>query len=421
MTAVSAIRFDRAAWARAADYLAVAVAITLPWSSSGTSITVGLWLVALVPSLDWQALRREIMTPAGGLPVALVVLGGLGMLWADVTFVDRWRGVESFLKLLVIPLLFAQFRTSERGLWPLGAYLASATALLAVSFFIAAVPSMVWSTTKSLGVPVKDYIAQSAEFTLAAFGALYLALQRAKEGRWPLAAAFALLGVLFLSNIFYVATSRTALVTLPALLALIVVTRCTGKIRAAMVVAGIGAVIAVWFLSPLMRERLSSLPTEIQQFRSAGTRTSAGDRIDFWSKGLAIVRDAPLIGHGTGSIREMYQRAAIDKTGTTFEVTDNPHNQTFAVAIQLGLAGAILLWAMWIAHFAVFVRAHGVAGFAGLAVVAQNIVGSLFNTHLFDFTHGWIYAFGVGIAGGAVLAQSRGSPISASKKRRGGR
>ena len=40
----------------------------------------------------------------------------------------------------------------------------------------------------------------------------------------------------------------------------------------------------------------------------------------------------------------------------------------------------------------------------GLIVVASNIVSSLFNSHLFDFTHGWIYVFGVGVMGGMVLA-----------------
>ena len=33
----------------------------------------------------------------------------------------------------------------------------------------------------------------------------------------------------------------------------------------------------------------------------------------------------------------------------------------------------------------------------------QNIVGSLFNSHLFDFVQGWVYVLGVGVAGGMVL------------------
>jgi O-antigen ligase len=30
-------------------------------------------------------------------------------------------------------------------------------------------------------------------------------------------------------------------------------------------------------------------------------------------------------------------------------------------------------------------------------------VGSFFNSSLFDFSHGWLYVIGVGVAGGSVL------------------
>ena len=43
----------------------------------------------------------------------------------------------------------------------------------------------------------------------------------------------------------------------------------------------------------------------------------------------------------------------------------------------------------------------------------QNVIGSLFNSHLFDFTHGWTYVIGVGIAGGTVL-KNRARGLSAS-------
>jgi hypothetical protein len=38
----------------------------------------------------------------------------------------------------------------------------------------------------------------------------------------------------------------------------------------------------------------------------------------------------------------------------------------------------------------------------GLLVIVQNMVGSLFNSHLFDFAEGWLYVLGVGVAGGLV-------------------
>jgi hypothetical protein len=61
---------------------------------------------------------------------------------------------------------------------------------------------------------------------------------------------------------------------------------------------------------------------------------------------------------------------------------------------------------MWLSHFRLF-RAEGLAAWIGLVIVAQNIVSSLFNSHLFDFHEGWIYVLGVGIVGGMSLGNRR--------------
>ena len=116
-----------------------------------------------------------------------------------------------------------------------------------------------------------------------------------------------------------------------------------------------------------------------------------------------------MIGHGTGSIRDTFKKTATG-TGTSAVVSVNPHNQTFAVAIQLGLVGALLLFAMWIAHFSLFFCGGGIASWLGLLLVAQNVIGSLANSHLFDFTHGWVYCIGVGVCGG--IATRQGVPLS---------
>ena len=55
--------------ARIADALVVAIAVSLPWSTSATTFLIMLWLLALLPTLDAAAVRRELLSPAGGLPV----------------------------------------------------------------------------------------------------------------------------------------------------------------------------------------------------------------------------------------------------------------------------------------------------------------------------------------------------------------
>ena len=109
--------FDRAKLARLADGLMVAVAVSLPWSTTATGILLVLWLAALIPTLAWRDVRRELLTPAGGLPVLLFLLGVAGH---GVGRRDAGRALERarlLFKLLVIPLLMVQSRRCEGSLW----------------------------------------------------------------------------------------------------------------------------------------------------------------------------------------------------------------------------------------------------------------------------------------------------------------
>jgi O-antigen ligase len=65
-----------------------------------------------------------------------------------------------------------------------------------------------------------------------------------------------------------------------------------------------------------------------------------------------------------------------------------------------------VLVAMWAAHLALFRDGTLVAWF-GLVIVSCNVVSSLFNSHLFDFSQGWLYVTGVGLIGGMVLRRGR--------------
>ncbi len=137
-------RFDRASLQWLADWLAVGVALALPWSTSLASILIVAWLLAVLPTLDMAALKRELMTPAGGLPVLLWGLGLIGMMWADVDWVARYRGFDSFNRLLVIPLLLTQFRRSDNGVRVICGFLVSETAVLIVSYILILTPGLTW-------------------------------------------------------------------------------------------------------------------------------------------------------------------------------------------------------------------------------------------------------------------------------------
>ena len=50
-------------------------------------------------------------------------------------------------------------------------------------------------------------------------------------------------------------------------------------------------------------------------------------------------------------------------------------------------------------------------------VAVQNVVGSFFNSYLFDFSQGWLYVLGVGVAGGDGAARRAGGGQDRRKDR----
>ncbi len=399
-TTATPFAFDRARLARVADWLAVGVAVAMPWSISASQILTAAWLLALLPTLDVAAIRRELRSAAGGLPVLLWLLALVGMLWANTPWDERLWGLGGFHKLLVIPLLLAQFRRSERGIYVVYGFFFSCTAMLFSSWGLMALWKCcsVYVPGKIPGLLVKDYIAQSSEFLVCAIGLLGFGAERWQKGDMRFAWGALLLAGLFLANIFYIAPGRTAIVIMPALLVIFGSYYFGWKGVAAAVVAGVVLAAAAWAASPLLRARVLASVSEVHAYGSQGAVSSSAIRLELWKRSLGIVAAAPVIGHGTGSIPEQFGSAVFGQQSV------NPHNQVFAVAIQLGLIGTAVLVAMWFAHLALF-RGGGLVAWIGIVMVVQNIASAPFNSHLFDSFHGWLYAFGVGVLGGIALRE----------------
>ena len=414
--------FDRQSLGRYADCFAVAVATALPWSTTLTAVFIVLWLVTLIGSWNIAERCRERWMPAGGLPVALWALAVVGMLWAGVPLVDRFAGLSSFHKLLAIPFFAVQFRDSHRGIWVLIGFLISCTVMLIVSWGLVLLPDLPWRGHRKMegagmmiGIPVKDYISQSTMFTLCILGLAQGAFFAWYNGHRRLALALVLLAIVFFANILHVATSRTALVALPILLVLFACMRLGWKGAAGLIIAMMVSLALGWRTSPHLRERVTDFFDEVRNYQpTSAVSTTAGERLEYWRKSIIIIANAPVFGHGTGSIREQFRQSAAGQTGMAGLASANPHNQIFATAIQLGLIGTVVLVAMWIAHLHFFF-APGLPAGIGLAVVVQNIISSQFNSSLFDSTHGWAYVLGVGVLGGMKLRDS--SPTRVNEKR----
>jgi O-antigen ligase len=399
--------FDRKQLAQFADWEVMAIAVALPWSTSATSILLVVWLITLIPTLNAEMIWREVKSPAGGLPVLLWLLGVIGMLWADANWSERFAGLGSFHRLLAIPLLLAQFRHSANGRWVVAAFLASAVVLLIASWALV-LGLISWQTRNAFGRPgvmVHDIIAQSTIVLISAFALFWLVRDSLVQRKWGLAIGAGCLAALFLADLIFVATSRAEMFVAPMLVVLLG-WRWWDWTGAGLACAA-AAVLATAALmsSPHLQTRLQQVIDDVKIYRTTGAHTDVGDHIEFLKKSLAFFSEAPFVGHGTGSLPDLFRRSTIGQTGAAAVPSVNPHNQILAVGIQLGSLGALVLLAMWFAHFILF-SAPTLMGWVGTVVVVENMLSSLTSSHLFDFVHGWLYVLSVGTIGGMMYRAS---------------
>lgn len=393
---------DPALWINVSDIVAALIALALPFSTSLVGVLSAIFVLTVAPSIAWKPLWDSLRRPASALPILFFILAGIGMLWSNAPLSERGHALAPLAKFLVLPLLIYHFERSARGMWVFKAFLASCTILMLISWLVTFYPGLALKNAER-GIFVKNYIDQSQEFALCVIVLAYPIYSSVRNGSIWRAVLLTAIATNFIVNMSFVIVSRTALVTLPVMIVIFALLRLRRSTGALIIATTLLLSAAIWNVSPQLQQKIEKISTEYRLYKEENKPTSVGLRLQFWQKSLQFFTEAPILGHGTGSTRGLFERAAIGSADfATGSVIDNPHNQTLNVAVQWGSAGVILLYSMWITHFMLF-RGTGMPSWIGLMVVLQNMLTSLFNSHLFDFHEGWMYVLGVGVAGGMVM------------------
>jgi len=395
---------------------AIATAFMIPVSTSGQAIAVSIFVLLVALTVKREEWLVTFATPAAAVPVSLYLLLLIGMSWSPTPFAPG-GGIGHYAKLLLIPVAMAPVFTPRQALQIGHGFLAGCLVVLVLSFlsfFILLPPPFRQAMD---GVPLKDNAVQSGCFALCAFALALGSIRMWVAGNRRRAARMSILALVFLADIFMIYISKTGVLMTAALIALFVV-HAEGWKRSLLIAVPIALVVAIalWSSAPAQR-RLAEIATDIHAVDgdkgSSEASLSTASRLDFWSKAVEFIKEAPLFGHGTGSTKSLYQSLEATRPSPYGEAVPDPHNQFFAIAIQVGLVGGAILLVMWTVHFSMFIGG-GFASAIGQAVVIQNFIGSLFNSHLSTVTQGMLYCLAVGLLGGIVQRARRRNLIAES-------
>ena len=292
-----------AIWQKTADIAAVLLALTLPWSTSAVGILSAVFSIVILPTLDVTRFLHSLKRPISALPIAIFLVAAVGVLWSDAPWSELNKSLSSSIKFLVLPLLLYHFERSTRGTWVFIAFLASCALLMVVSWVVLAHPSFTLTRVDPPvpGIFVKNYIDQSQEFALCAVTLGFPAVRFLRERKRWQAVGLVALAVSFVASMAFVVVSRTAIVTMPIMLAIFAMMHLTWRINLAFFSMAILLAVLAWLASPQLQTSIERFASDYRIYMERNEATSIGLRLEFYRKSLRFFSEAPVVGHGTGS------------------------------------------------------------------------------------------------------------------------
>lgn len=322
---------------------AVALLLGVPTSIALVNIGILLVLIGWFLSGRWRwkfdVIRRNPITLPAVLLSALVLIG--------ITYTDAPRAylghhlyVYSKLPLMLMLLtLFHDPRWQRRGLlaFVAGSVITVASTYANIWFTVP------WSDSNNQGFGVShhvfnDYIAQGLAMSFFTALAVVIALDARRPSlRW----AWALVAALTVFSITHLLQGRTGQVVLLAMFCALAWVAPPARWRVRVLALVVLAMGVLFLSSPLLRERVAEVLTDLAQYTEAGVlTTSTGFRLEMWKNAMEMFLLSPLWGHGTASYRVLSELIYTDP-GVCSVSCFHPHNQFLFLAVEFGVFGLV--------------------------------------------------------------------------------
>lgn len=376
--------------------VAAAFSLVLPtaWISLFLGLCVVFWLLSGHFRLKWERVRAN---PAAWAAVALFALYGLGTLYSPVPSEVSLAFWGKYHKLLYIPLVISLLDDDVWRQRAADAFFWGMLLVLTVSYmrWLGWYPQLGWYSQLN-NFPGQGYVVFKGRIAHNLFMAFtaYLAMDRAYRDvprRW-LWAGIALLAA---ANVMFLVNGRTGQLVLPVLVFWFMWKHLSRRVLLVAVIAFVMA-FALQFLYG-GSQRMLQIGQEIQEYDPQGSKqTSAGQRLEFYRNTMAITREHPWFGWGTGSFRAVYPEYARNNGFANMKVT-NPHNEYLLTTLQLGLVGLAMLLFMGWRHWRAGQEMDDAEGQHLRALILVIGIGALFNSLLLDAGEGKFYCLMAGI------------------------
>jgi O-antigen ligase len=358
------------------------------------SVACGVMLIALLVSGRTHRVLRDAL--AQPLAIAIAVFFAVlvvGMLYSEAAWPERASSVWSWRKpayLLILLGLFSAPTWKRRFVWTL---VIVAAASVVASFGAWALGIAPKEPTEP-GVLMQNHSTQGMFFAVAMLCCVIVAfMSPSRRVRWLLIAFAGLMAL----NVVFVSPGRSGYLALAATLAVAGI-RLLGWRRLPIVIVGLAVVsVLAYVASPMVRERIALGVAEMHSYRESESLTSMGYRMNAWENTIALIRERPVLGYGTGSYGKVYsERVRQRYDDWRGEPGMDPHNQYLMILTENGVIGLAALLAVIVLAFRAGVRSTDGYRWIALGTLLAWTLTSFFSSHFRTFPEGHLVALVLG-------------------------
>lgn len=349
---------DRSWFQQAALNLArfgvLGMALSMPFARAAFNTCALLMITGWLLSGQWRQKFSDIAhSRTSWACIVFFVICLLSLAGPEALGQDQWNALKGYSRLLYVPLIVSLITTAD---WQRRAWAALILGMLFTLFIFLMdiwfeIPGTRTYGTHTAGQGVfHHHIAEGMVLAFLGAYALHRALQgsegRIHRGFWLMICLAVLAGIL------KVGQSRTGQLSALVAYMLVLVTHLPRRYRLRVLGLSLLAALLLILALPSVQERFAQGWREAQTFRQDGERTSVGARLKAWEFSLELIKQAPWMGHGVGSYRELAYQHFRASPICDLGVCEQPHNQFIDTTSEMGIIGlagllSIIVTGIW--------------------------------------------------------------------------
>lgn len=324
--------------------------------------------------------------PVSQITLGLIFIYSVGMIYASVPLSESFKGLMHYQKLLIIPIIISCLTEEKFKNYALNAFLFSSIASLAISYLKWG--GIIPHTDTGEGYTAfKNRIAGSIIMSFS----MYLMLLKAAHASGKIKYLWIFFALLAVGDVSFLMNGRTGQVLMLALFIWFSYEVWGNKCIKYWLASMLLGIAVLYSLPELPKSRLTDIQTELNNHNIDGQQTSAGLRIEFYKNSLLTIKNNILFGNGTGSFGHEYELIATQQNAITTNVA-NPHNQFLFTTEELGIIGLLILGLFFYIPWFISYKSNNDYQMQAIrGLVLTMVIGSLFNSLLFDTSEGKFY------------------------------